>query len=128
MSDKSELPQTIDEYIAGFPPDIQVILQKIRAVIREAVPDAEEAIRYRMPAFLLHGYLVYFSAFKHHIGLYPTPSGITAFEEELMPYKHAKGSIRFPLDQPIPYDLIRKIVKFREKENLEKAQRKRGTN
>jgi uncharacterized protein YdhG (YjbR/CyaY superfamily) len=114
-------PQNIDVYISGFPPDVQTILQKIRALIREAAPDAQEAISYQMPTFKLEGNLVHFAAFKNHIGLYPTPSGTEAFKKELSPYKAGKGSIQFPLDKPIPYDLIKEIVAFRVKENLEKA-------
>src|SRR5512137_1261088 len=113
--------RNIDEYIAGFPHDFQQILQKIRTTIRRAAPQAEEAISYQMPTFRLEGNLVHFAAFKNHIGLYPTPSGTEKFREELSPYQTGKGSIRFPLDRPIPYDLIAKIVKFRVRENLEKA-------
>ncbi len=115
---------SIDEYIAGFPPDVQQILQKVRTTIKEAAPDAEEAIRYQMPTFVLQGNLVHFAAFKNHIGLYPTPSGTERFRKELAPYETGKGSIRFPLDKPIPYGLISRIVKFRAKENLEKAEAK----
>jgi len=118
-------PQTIDAYIAGFPYDIQAILQNIRRTIREVAPDAQEGIKYQMPTFILHGNLVHFAAFKQHIGLYPTPSGITQFKEELAPYAGAKGSVRFPLDRPIPFDLIRKIVQFRVQENMERAAAKR---
>ena len=114
-------PQTIDEYIAGFPPDVQAILEKIRRTIRKAAPDAEETIKYRMPTFTLKGNLVYFAAFKRHIGFYPVPTGIAKFKKELSVYKGAKGSVQFPLDQPMPYDLISKIVKFRVKENLARA-------
>ncbi|RJP47709.1 MAG: hypothetical protein C4583_16290 [Anaerolineaceae bacterium] len=112
---------TIDEYIVTFPKDIQVVLQKIRATIRKAAPQAEEAISYQMPTFKLHGNLVHFAAFKSHIGFYPVPSGIEKFKKELSAYKGAKGSVQFPLDRPIPYALIAKIVKFRVMENLEKA-------
>ena len=111
----------IDDYIAGFPPDVQDILQRIRETIRRAAPQAEEAISYQMPTFKLEGNLVHFAAFKNHIGLYPTPSGTQNFREELSPYETGKGSIRFPLDKPIPYDLITRIVKFRVKENRERA-------
>jgi uncharacterized protein YdhG (YjbR/CyaY superfamily) len=111
----------IDEYIAGFPDDVREILEKIRATIREAAPGAEEAIKYRMPTFVLNGNLVHFAAFKNHIGLYPTPTGIEAFQGELSPYKSGRGSVQFPLDQPIPYDLIRRIVEFRVKESLDRA-------
>jgi uncharacterized protein YdhG (YjbR/CyaY superfamily) len=117
MNTNTNSPQNVDDYIAGFPTDIQDILQKIRSIIREIVPDAEEVISYQMPTYRLHGNLVHFAAFKQHIGLYPTPTGVDAFKEELKPYKHAKGSIQFPLDEPIPYDLIRQIVAFRVKEN-----------
>ncbi len=117
----SQAPETIDEYIAGFPPDVQKILKKIRATIRQAAPGAEETIKYRMPTFTLNGNLVFFAAFKQHIGFYPIPTGIAQFKRELAPYKVAKGSVQFPLDQPIPYDLITKIVKFRVKENQAKA-------
>jgi uncharacterized protein YdhG (YjbR/CyaY superfamily) len=124
MATDQTTPQTIDEYIAGFPPDVQEILQKIRMTIRQAVPDAEETIKYRMPTFTLHGNLVHFAAFKKHIGFYPVPTGIEQFKDELSTYKGGKGSVQFPLDQPIPFDLISRIVKFRVKENLERAQTK----
>jgi uncharacterized protein YdhG (YjbR/CyaY superfamily) len=114
-------PRTIDEYIAGFPPEIQAILKKIRLTIRKAAPDAEEKISYQMPTFTLQGNLVHFAAFKKHIGFYPTPTGTEKFQKELSVYKGAKGSVRFPLDQPIPYGLISKIVKFRVKGNLARA-------
>ncbi|MFN8472252.1 MAG: DUF1801 domain-containing protein [Anaerolineae bacterium] len=119
-------PQTIDEYIAGYPPDVQEILQKVRQTIREAAPDAEETIKYRMPTFTLKGNLVHFAAFKHHIGFYPAPTGVKEFQEELSGYKGAKGSVQFPLDKPIPYDLISRIVSFRVSENLKKAEAKKG--
>ncbi len=117
-------PTTIDEYIADFPPDVQVILEKVRATIRRAAPGAEETIKYRMPTFTLHGNLVYFAAFKDHVGFYPVPTGIEKFKKELAAYKMGRGSIQFPLDQPIPYGLISRIVKFRAKENLAKAKAK----
>ncbi len=121
MKTKQTTPQNIDEYIAGFPSDIQEILEKIRMTIREAAPDAEEAIKYQMPTFTLKGNLVHFAAFKNHIGFYPTPTGTEKFQKELSVYKGAKGSVRFPLDKPIPFSLISKIVKFRVKENLARA-------
>ena len=99
---------------------MQPILVKIRAVIKESAPEAVEKISYQMPAFYLNGDLVWFGAYKHHIGFYPIPSGIEAFKQELSAYKRAKGSVQFPLDKPIPYDLIRKIVKYRVAENLKK--------
>lgn len=114
-------PKTIDEYISVFPKDIQEILKKIRATIQKAAPGAEETINYQMPTFTLKGNLVHFAAFKNHIGFYPTPTGIEKFKKELSAYKGAKGSVQFPLDQPIPYSLIGKIVTFRVKENLERA-------
>ena len=114
-------PKNIDEYIAGFPPDIQAKLEKIRATIRKAAPDAEEAIKYMMPTFVLKGNLVHFAAFKNHIGFYPAPKGIEAFKDELSVYEGARGTVRFPLDKPIPFALISKIVKFRVKDNLDRA-------
>ena len=120
-------PQTIDEYIAGFPEDIQAILEKIRMTIREAAPEAKETISYQMPTFTLYGNLVHFAAFKKHIGFYPVPSGIEKFKKELSVYKGAKGSVQFPLDQPIPYDLISDIVKFRVQESNAAAKKKQET-
>src|SRR5215203_200439 len=110
-------PNSIDDYIAGFPKEIQAILEQIRTTIKQAAPEAKEAIKYAMPTFILHGNLVHYAAFKNHIGFYPVPSGIEAFKKELAVYKGAKGSVQFPLDQPMPLDLISKIVKFRVKEN-----------
>ena len=113
--------KTIDEYIEAFPVDLQNILQKMREIIRKAVPEAVEAISYQMPTFKLNGKnLVHFAAFKNHLGFYPQPSGTAAFQKELSPYKSGKGSIQFPLDKPIPYDLVEKIVVFRVRENQEK--------
>jgi len=112
---------SIDEYIASFPEDIQNILNDIRATIRAAAPEATEKISYQMPTFFLNGNLVHFAAFKTHIGFYPTPSGIDEFKAELSKYKGGKGSIQFPIDQPVPLDLIAKIVKYRISENLKKA-------
>ena len=111
----------IDAYIANSPKEIQEILEKVRATIRKAAPKAEETINYGMPTFTLEGNLVHFAGFKNHIGFYPTPSGIENFKKELSVYKGAKGSVQFPLDKPIPYTLISKIVKFRVKENLARA-------
>ncbi len=124
MSTDPAAPKTIDEYIAAFPHETQVILQKIRTTIKQAAPGAEEAIKYRMPTFTLSGNLVHFAAFKRHIGFYPVPTGIEAFKKELSVYEQGKGSVQFPLEQPIPFGLIRRIVKFRVKENLERAQAK----
>ena len=117
-------PANIDEYIGAFPNDVQEILEKIRATIQKAAPDAKEKISYSMPAFEQNGIVVYFAAFKNHIGLYALPSGHETFKEELSKYKSGKGSVQFPLDQPMPFDLITKIVKFRVKENLEKTNKK----
>jgi uncharacterized protein YdhG (YjbR/CyaY superfamily) len=125
MTTKRTTAKDIEEYIAGFPKDVQEILEKIRATIREAAPDAEETINYGIPTFTLKGNLVHFAAFKKHIGFYPTPSGIEKFENELSAYQGAKGSVQFPLDQPIPYDLISEIVRFRVTENLERAEAKK---
>jgi uncharacterized protein YdhG (YjbR/CyaY superfamily) len=125
MKPNQPTPQTITEYIAGFPLDIQEILEKIRTVIRIAAPDATEAIKYQIPTFVLEGNLVHFAAFKNHIGFYPAPRGIEKFKDELAAYEGAKGTVRFPLDEPIPYDLIHRIVEFRVKDNLEKAAAKR---
>jgi uncharacterized protein YdhG (YjbR/CyaY superfamily) len=125
MNNDRTTPKTIDEYIAGFPPSVQAILQKIRSTIKAAAPEAEEKISYQMPTFTLKGNLVHFAAYKKHIGFYPIPSGIEAFKEELSIYKQGKGSVQFPLDQPIPYDLIGRITAFRLQENLERAKAKK---
>jgi uncharacterized protein YdhG (YjbR/CyaY superfamily) len=121
MKTNQATPQTIDEYIAGFPPDIRVILEKLRATIRKAAPGAEEAMKYRLPTFVLNGNLVHFGAFKQHIGFYATPTGNQQFQKELSAYESAKGSVQFPLDKPIPYGLVSKMVKFRVKENLKRS-------
>jgi uncharacterized protein YdhG (YjbR/CyaY superfamily) len=120
--------QTIDEYIATFPADVQKTLQELRAVIKAAAPEATEKISYQMPTFFLNGNLVHFAAFTKHIGFYPAPRGIEAFQEELSSYKGAKGSVQFPIDQPLPLDLISRIVQFRRLENLEKARMKSRKN
>jgi uncharacterized protein YdhG (YjbR/CyaY superfamily) len=117
MKTQKTTPQTIDEYIAGFPTDVQAILKKIRATIQRAAPGAKEKISYRIPTFALHGNLIYFAAFKKHIGLYPAPRGVAKFKAELSAYEGGKGTVQFPLDRPIPLDLIRRIVKFRVEEN-----------
>lgn len=119
----TETPRGIDEYIARFPADIQEKLQKIRETVQKAAPEATEKISYQLPTFYLCGNLVHFGAFKKHIGLFPSPSAMTSFDEELAPYKRAKGSVNFPLDEPIPYDLIDKIVRFRVKENLQECEK-----
>jgi len=125
MRTNQTAPKDIDEYIAGFPNDIQEILDQLRKTIRNAVPEAEETISYQIPTFTLKGkYLVYFAAYKKHIGLYPAPRGIERFKKELSLYEGGKGTVRFPLDKPIPFGLITRIVKFRVKENLERAKAK----
>lgn len=115
----------VDEYIAAFPLEVQAKLQTMRELIREIVPQAEEKISYKMPTYALHGNLVHFAGYAKHIGFYPAASGIEAFKPELSAYKGAKGSVQFPLDQPLPEALIRRIVAFRVKENEEKARQKK---
>lgn len=122
----TDKPTTIDEYIASFPADVQEKLQQVRATIKKAAPDAEETIKYAMPTFVLNGNLVYFAGFKNHIGFYATPKGNEAFQKELSAYKQGKGSIQFPLDQPIPFDLISRMVTYRVEENLGKSITKKG--
>ncbi|MBK7218785.1 MAG: DUF1801 domain-containing protein [Candidatus Promineofilum sp.] len=117
MTPKQEAPQTIDAYIAGYPEEVQAILQLIRRTIHETAPEATEAISYGMPTFKLHGNLVHFGAFKSHIGFYPVPSGMEAFKDELAAYKQGKGSVQFPLNKPMPLDLIRRMVEFRVQES-----------
>ncbi len=111
---------TIDQYIAAFPGEVQRLLQQMRETIRKAAPSAEETISYAIPTFKLNGNLVHFAAFKNHIGFYPGPSGIEAFKKELSAYEGAKGSVQFPLDEPLPLALVTKVVKFRVKENGQK--------
>lgn len=125
MASKPETPKTIDEYIAKASPEVREILETIRATIRRAAPDAQEILSYRMPAFTQNGILVYFAAFKAHIGLYPPVSGDAALEQATAPYAGEKGNLRFPLDQPIPYDLIERIVKLRVQQNLAKRAAKK---
>lgn len=124
MEEKLEAAKSIDEYISRFPPAVQAKLQRIRAVIREHAPEAQEKISYQMPTFYLNGNLVHFAAFKNHIGFYPTPSGVDEFKDDLARYKGAKGSVQFPLDQEPPYDLIARIVAFRVGENMSQTRRK----
>jgi uncharacterized protein YdhG (YjbR/CyaY superfamily) len=123
MAKSKKQLKTIDEYIAAFPKEVQDVLEKIRSAIRESAPKAEEAISYGIPAFRLNGSRgsVYFAGWKNHIGFYPTPSGVEAFKKELAPFKQQKGSVQFPLDKPIPYDLVKKIVRYRVTGNLEKG-------
>ena len=117
-------PRTIDEYIAAFSPEVQAILERIRSTIRAGAPDAQETISYRIPAFTRNGTLVYFAAFKAHIGFYPPVRGDARLEKAIAPYAGEKGNLRFPLDQPIPYHLIERIVKHRVKQTSAKADSK----
>ena len=121
--DKTQL-NDIDQYITGFSSEIQAILQEIRAIIKKAAPEAQEAISYQMPTFKMNGNLIHFAAFKNHIGVYPAPTGIEQFRKELSAYKGGKGSVQFPFSLPMPYDLISRIVKYRVQENLERTQAK----
>jgi uncharacterized protein YdhG (YjbR/CyaY superfamily) len=125
MNPPGKKVKTIDEYILTFPPGVRKILEHMRETIHEVAPEAEEAIRYGIPTFTLNGNLVHFAAFRNHIGFYPTPSAIEAFNKELSPYIHSKGTIQFPIDKPIPYDLVREIVKYRVKESMESGKKKR---
>ena len=119
-------PKSIDEYISGFPDEVQQVLQTVRITIKQAAPEAEETISYAIPTFTLNKKnLVHFAGFKNHIGFYPAPTGSEAFKEELSVYKTGKGSVQFPLSQPVPLDLITRIVKFRVKESSEKAGKKK---
>ncbi|MFX0180262.1 MAG: iron chaperone [Candidatus Hodarchaeota archaeon] len=120
MSKSKKKFKSINDYIGSFPEKVQDILEKLRQIISELAPMAEETISYQIPTFKLNGNLVHFAAYKNHIGFYPTPSGIEAFKSELSPYDVAKGSVKFPIDKPIPFDLVRKIVEYRVKENLDK--------
>lgn len=124
MDEQRAAFSSIDAYIASFPDHVQRQLQELRATIRAAAPEAEEVISYQMPTFRFHGNLVHFAAYTGHIGFYPAPSGIAAFQERLSRYKGAKGSVQFPLDQPLPHDLIAEIVRFRVAENRAAAERK----
>jgi uncharacterized protein YdhG (YjbR/CyaY superfamily) len=124
MESKKSKPATVDEYIAQYPEDVQQILYKIRALIIESAPGATEKISYQMPAYYLNGTLVWIGAHTNHIGLYPNPSGIDAFKKELASYKQSKGAVQFPLDKPIPYELIRRIIQFRVAENMKKTAEK----
>ncbi len=119
-------PPSIDSYIEGFPAEVRLLLEQVRATIRKAAPGAQETIKYAMPTFTLHGNLVYFAAFKDHIGLYPSPSGSATFEKRIAPYRHGKGTLRFPIGEPLPLSLITQVVKLRVKSNKEKARKKKG--
>ncbi|MBB2147989.1 iron chaperone [Pedobacter gandavensis] len=117
-------PTTITEYISAFPAQVQLLLESVRTAIKEAAPEAAETINYGIPTFTLNGNLVHFAAYKNHIGFYPTPAGIESFKQELSAYEMAKGSVKFPIDQPLPLALIREIVAFRKQENLKKDKKK----
>lgn len=122
MNSNEKAPRNVDEYLAAFPPHVQAIMETIRATIKEAAPGVEETISYLMPAFKLKGHsLVHIAAYKKHIGLYPAPNGVAQFEDALAMYGSGKGTLKFPLDQPIPFELIGEIVKFRAAENAGKA-------
>jgi uncharacterized protein YdhG (YjbR/CyaY superfamily) len=124
MAERTGVPTTIDEYIAAFPPQVRTILRRIRATIADAAPDAREVISYRMPAFKQHGILLYFAAFKAHIGIFPPVSGDPTLDKALLPYRGPKGNLRFPFDEPMPYGLIGRIARLRARQDLAKA---RGT-
>ncbi len=120
MGEKKNQVTTIDGYISTFPENVQTVLQALRRTIRAAAPEAEEVISYQIPTFKLNGNLVHFAAYKKHIGFYPAPSGIDAFREELSPYEVTKGTVKFPLGEPLPFDLVSRIVKYRVKEQMDK--------
>lgn len=121
-----EKVNNVDEYLAGFPAEVREAMQQVRAAIKTAAPEAEETIAYAMPAYRLNGPLVYFAGYKNHVGFYATPTGHEAFGEELSRYRQGKGSVQFPLDEPMPLDLIARIVKFRVAENLAKPKKKKS--
>jgi uncharacterized protein YdhG (YjbR/CyaY superfamily) len=130
VATETKTPKDIDEYIAGFPPEVRVILGKIRQTIRTAAPEAVETIKYKMPTYMLNGNLIYFAAFKRHVSIFPAPNGSEAFNQELAAYRGAKSTVRFPLDKPVPYDLIGEIVRLRVIDNQAKLEAKgegRGT-
>ncbi len=124
MAVEQVAPKTVDEYIAGFPDEVQKTLERVRRIIGKAAPEAKETIAYGIPTFKQHGNLISFAAYKNHIGLYPAPTGSEGFNAELAPYRAEKSTVRFPLDKPIPYDLIRRIVELRVEDNLRKAESK----
>ena len=126
MKAKQQQPTTIDEYIADFPVDVQPLLEKVRATIRKAAPGAEEAIKYQMPTFVLNGNLIHFAGWNSHIGLYPGSKPIEVFKDDLAKYEISKGTVKFPLDKPIPVGLIGKITKYCVERNLEKATSRKG--
>ncbi|MDR0414430.1 MAG: DUF1801 domain-containing protein [Prevotellaceae bacterium] len=121
----AEEVKTVDEYIMGFNPAVQKTLSELRSFIKSEAPEAVEKISYGMPTFYLKGNLVHFAAFKNHYGFFPTPSGINEFEKELAPYRSGKGTLRFPFNEPIPWDVLKKVIRYRVAENLRKSQKKR---
>ena len=121
MKTKQKKPTTIDEYIADFPHEVQLLLEKVRAAIRKGAPKAEEAIKYTMPTYVQEGNLIHFAGYNHHVGIYPGPRAIAEFQDELTKYKTSKGTVQLPLDKPIPVGLITKIAKFCVRRNLEKV-------
>ncbi|HUX11583.1 MAG TPA: DUF1801 domain-containing protein [Spirochaetia bacterium] len=126
MESRNKGYSSIDEYIQSFPPNSQIKLNEMRQIIKKSAPEAVEKISYLMPTFYFHGNLVHFAAYAKHIGFYPGANGISQFKNELKSYKSAKGSVQFPLEQPLPLDIIRKIVEFRVEENRKKAQNQRS--
>jgi uncharacterized protein YdhG (YjbR/CyaY superfamily) len=124
VATETKTPKDIDEYIAGFPPEVRVILEKIRQTIRTAAPEAVETIKYKMPTYVLMGNLIYFAAFKRHVSIFPAPNGSEAFNQELAAYRGAKSTVRFPLDKPVPYELIGEIVRLRAIDNQAKLEAK----
>jgi uncharacterized protein YdhG (YjbR/CyaY superfamily) len=127
MEEKKQGARTIDEYIQGFPKQVRERLESIRRLVRKLAPEAQEKISYQMPTFYLNGNLVHFAAFKNHIGIYPTPNGISAFQKELSRYKSGKGSVQFPMDEALPIELIGKIVKYRLEQNRNKGKKQAST-
>ena len=125
MEDNKVKFNSIDEYIGLYPSEVQDILTTLRKVIKESAPEATEKISYQMPTFAMHGNLVHFAAYKKHIGFYPAASGVAAFTDKLVEYKTSKGAIQFPIDKPLPYELIREIVQFRVDENRKRAEDKK---
>jgi uncharacterized protein YdhG (YjbR/CyaY superfamily) len=119
MTTEQKAPENIDDYIAGFPPDVQAILERVRHIIRDAVPDAQETIKYKIPTFTLKGNLLSFAAYSKHIGVYPLPAGTEKFRQDIAPYRAAKSTARFALNKPIPYDLVGQLAKFRAQEHLD---------
>jgi uncharacterized protein YdhG (YjbR/CyaY superfamily) len=123
---EQQRPATVDDYIAACPPDVRPILERIRSIVREVAPEAQERISYRMPAFFQNGALVYYAAFKKHVGVFPPVKGDARLERDLARYRGEKGNLKFPLDEPMPYDLIRRVAQALLKEHLERLAAKRA--